>query len=135
MITTLILVSMVGFVIINLPAGSYIDFYVQERQMQGTSTSEEEIAAIVKRFGLDRPLHVQYWKWATGFVRGDFGRSFEYNREVKELIWQRLVYTALISTATLFFTWAPTSILWPTTLSPLSVWPDSPCPTFCWRWC
>lgn len=106
MITTLIFVSMIGFVIINLPAGSYIDFYVQERQMQGTSTSEEEIAAIVKRFGLDRPIHVQYWKWATGFVRGDFGRSFEYNREVKELIWQRLVYTALISTATLFFTWA-----------------------------
>ena len=106
MITTLIFVSIIGFVIINLPAGSYIDFYVQERQMQGTSTSEEEIAAIVKRFGLDRPIHVQYWKWATGFVRGDFGRSFEYNREVKELIWQRLVYTALISTATLLFTWA-----------------------------
>lgn len=106
MITTLIFVSMVGFIIINLPAGSYIDFYVQERQMQGTSTSDEEITAIMKRFALDRPIYVQYWKWAIGFVQGDFGRSFEYNREVKELIWERLVYTALISTVTLLFTWA-----------------------------
>ena len=106
MITTLIFVSMIGFFIINLPAGSYIDFYISERQMQGTSTSEGEIKAITKRFGLDEPLHIQYVKWITGFVQGDFGRSFEYNREVKDLIGERLLFTALISTATLLFTWA-----------------------------
>jgi len=105
-ITTLIFVSMIGFFIINLPAGSYIDFYISERQMQGTSTSEGEIKAITKRFGLDEPLHIQYVKWITGFVQGDFGRSFEYNREVKDLIGERLLFTALISTATLLFTWA-----------------------------
>jgi len=106
MITTLIFVSIIGFFIINLPAGSYIDFYISERQMQGTSTSEGEIKAITKRFGLDEPLHIQYVKWITGFVQGDFGRSFEYNREVKDLIGERLLFTALISTATLLFTWA-----------------------------
>jgi len=106
MITTLIFVSMIGFFIINLPAGSYIDFYISERQMQGTSTSEGEIKAITKRFGLNEPLHIQYVKWITGFVQGDFGRSFEYNREVKDLIGERLLFTALISTATLLFTWA-----------------------------
>ena len=105
MITTLIFVSMIGFIIINLPAGSYIDYWVQERQMQGTGTSDEEIQAVVRRFGLDQPTYLQYFKWATGFVRGDFGRSFEYNREVKELIWERLGFTALISIATLLFTW------------------------------
>ena len=105
MLTTLIFVSMIGFVIINLPEGNYIDVYIQERQMQGTDTSQAEIAAVVKRFGLDEPLYSQYWKWATGFVRGDFGRSFEYNREVKDLVWERLAFTALISTSTLLFTW------------------------------
>ena len=106
MITTLIFVSIIGFFIINLPAGSYIDFYISERQMQGTSTSEGEIKAITKRFGLNEPLHIQYVKWITGFVQGDFGRSFEYNREVKDLIGERLLFTALISTAPLLFTWA-----------------------------
>lgn len=106
MITTLVFVSIIGFVIINLPEGNYIDVYIQERQMQGTDTSQAEIAAVVKRFGLDQPLYLQYGKWAAGFVRGDFGRSFEYNREVKDLIWERLIFTALISTATLLFTWA-----------------------------
>lgn len=106
MITTLIFVSIIGFFIINLPQGSYIDFYIQQRQMQGTNTSEGEIKAITKRFGLDEPVYVQYVKWITGFVQGDFGRSFEYNREVKDLIGERLLFTALISTATLLFTWA-----------------------------
>jgi peptide/nickel transport system permease protein len=105
MITTLIFVSIIGFFIINLPEGSYIDFYIMQRQMQGTNTSEGEIQALTERFGLDEPLYVQYLKWITGFVQGDFGRSFEYNREVKDLIWERLIFTALISTATLLFTW------------------------------
>jgi peptide/nickel transport system permease protein len=105
MITTLIFISIIGFVIINLPSGSYVDFYIQERQMQGTNTSEGEIQGIIKRFGLDEPIYVQYWRWITGFVQGDFGRSFEYNREVKDLIWERLLFTALISTLTLLFTW------------------------------
>jgi peptide/nickel transport system permease protein len=105
MITTLIFVSMIGFFIINLPPGTYIDFYQARRQMQGTHTAEEELEALKRRYALDRPVYEQYWKWVTGFVRGDFGRSFEYNREVKELIWQRLGFTMLISFATLLFTW------------------------------
>jgi len=105
MLTTLVFVSMIGFVIINLPPGSYLDFYRARRQMWGTTTGEAEIAALEKRFALNSPIYVQYWKWATGFIRGDFGRSFEYNREVKDLIWQRLGFTAMISFATLIFTW------------------------------
>jgi peptide/nickel transport system permease protein len=105
MIITLFFVSMIGFFIINLPEGNYIDVFVQERQMMGTDTSEAEIKAVIQRFGLDQPLHMQYLKWIAGFVQGDFGRSFEYNREVKDLIFERLAFTALISSATLLFTW------------------------------
>ncbi|HEY65069.1 MAG TPA: ABC transporter permease [Caldilineae bacterium] len=105
MITTLIFVSMIGFFIINLPPGTYLDVYRARRQIQGTSTAEEEIEALKRRYALDRPVYIQYLKWVSGFVRGDFGRSFEYNREVKDLIWERLGFTALISFSTLLFTW------------------------------
>ncbi|MEZ4866897.1 MAG: ABC transporter permease [Caldilineaceae bacterium] len=105
MITTLVFISMIGFFIINLPPGSYIDVYQAQRQNQGTSTAAAELEALKRRYGLDQPIYVQYWKWVSGFVHGDFGRSFQYNREVKDLIWERLGYTALIATMTLLFTW------------------------------
>lgn len=105
MLGTLLLVSIVGFIIINLPAGTYVDYYIAQRQAQGTSTSLAEIESLRQRFALDKPLYWQYWKWFTGFVRGDFGYSFEYQREVKTLIWERIGYTVIISFATLLFTW------------------------------
>lgn len=105
MVTTLVLISVIGFFIINLPPGSYLDVYQAQRQNMGTFTAEAELEAIKRRYGLDQPIYVQYWKWATGFVQGDFGRSFQYNREVKDLIWERLGYTALIASLTLAFTW------------------------------
>lgn len=105
MITTLVFISFFGFFIINLPPGSYIDVYQAQRQNLGTSTAEAELEALKRRYGLDKPIHVQYWKWVSGFVRGDFGRSFEYNREVKDLIWERLGFTAAIAVSTLLFTW------------------------------
>ncbi len=105
MITTLVFISMIGFFIINLPPGSYIDVYQAQRQNQGTHTAEAELEALKQRYGLDQPLYVQYWKWVSGFVRGDFGESFQYNQEVKDLVWARLGYTALIAAFTLAFTW------------------------------
>ena len=105
MITTLVFISFIGFFIINLPPGSYLEVYQAQRQNMGTPTAEEELEALKRRYGLDQPIYMQYWKWVTGFVRGDFGRSFQYNREVKDLIWERLGFTAVIATATLIFTW------------------------------
>lgn len=105
MITTLAFISVIGFAIVNLPPGSYIDVYQAQRQLQGTHTAEAELEALRKRYGLDQPIYVQYFKWISGFVQGDFGRSFQYNREVKDLIWERLGFTVLISISTLLFTW------------------------------
>jgi peptide/nickel transport system permease protein len=102
---TLFFVSIVGFIIINLPPGSYIEFYRARLEALGTMTADKQIEAIERRYGLNQPAYVQYFKWVGGFVRGDFGRSFEYNRDVSELIGQRLAYTAAISFLTLVFTW------------------------------
>lgn len=105
MILTLVLVSVIGFIIINLPPGSYIEFYRARLQALGTMTADKQIEAIERRYGLNQPTYVQYWKWVSGFVRGDFGRSFEYNRDVSELIGRRLAYTAIIAFLSLMFTW------------------------------
>jgi len=106
MITTLFFVSVIGFIIISLPEGTYIDGYIARLQQQGTGTSQEQIDAVMQRYGLDQPIYVQYWKWISGFVRGDFGRSFEYDVPVSDLIWTRLGYTVLIAVATLLLIWA-----------------------------
>lgn len=105
MLMTMVFVSAAGFVIINLPPGSYLDYYIAQLEEQGTLTAESQIKAITKQYGLDQPAYVQYGKWLSGFVRGDFGRSFQYNREVSELIWDRLGFTAVISFLSLLLTW------------------------------
>ncbi len=105
MVFTMVLVSIVGFIIINLPPGSYLEVYRAELMVQGTSTADQQIAALEKRYALDKPIYYQYWKWIRGFVRGDFGRSFQYNREVNELIWDRLGFTVVVSVCSLLFSW------------------------------
>ncbi len=105
MIVTMFFVSIAGFMIINLPPGSYVDFYRAELEAQGTPTTERQLQAVIDRYGLDKPLYVQYFKWISGFVQGDFGRSFQYNKEVSELIGQRILLTVVIATCSLLFTW------------------------------
>lgn len=115
MIPTLIAISVVSFFIIQLPPGDYLSTLVANLAAQGDQVDGARLAALRDRYGLDQPIWVQYWKWITGIVtRGDFGHSFEWNRPVSQLIWQRLGLTFVLSFATLIFTWAislPTGIL------------------------
>ena len=105
MIPTLLLISIVSFAIIQLPPGDFLDSYIAQLGQTGEMVDEALIASLKKRYGLERPFYVQYLKWAFGFVRGDFGQSFEWNRPVSELIWERLMLTIVISSLTLVFTW------------------------------
>ena len=105
-IPTLLLVSIVGFVIIQLPEGDYLDREIQRLQEEfGDSSSLARVDELRERYGLNKPMYVRYAKWIWGFVRGDFGESFEYEMEVNVLIWDRLAFTLLISVASLVFTY------------------------------
>ncbi|MFW5980850.1 MAG: ABC transporter permease [Halanaerobiaceae bacterium] len=104
-IITLILVSILGFFLINLPPGTYLDVRLAELQSQGTSSAYDQIEALEKRYRLNRPIYEQYFNWVSGFFRGDFGRSFMYSRDVSELIGQRLGFTMVIAISTIIFTW------------------------------
>ncbi|NLK09219.1 MAG: ABC transporter permease [Firmicutes bacterium] len=105
MLPTLILISLVSFVIIQLPPGDFLTSYITQLSQSGEVVDEAMIAALQKRYGLDRPWYAQYWLWMSRVVRGDFGQSFEWEQPVNQLIWERLGLTVAISAATLVFTW------------------------------
>lgn len=107
MIPTLIAVSIVSFFVIQLPPGDYLTSLVAGMAQQGEVIDNATLIALKERYGLGQPFHVQYWKWISGIVlRGDFGQSFEWNRPVSQLIWERLALTLLLSLTTLLFIWA-----------------------------
>lgn len=104
-IPTLILISIVSFTIIQLPPGDFLTSYIAQLSQAGQTVDEATIATLTKRYGLDQPIYVQYFKWVWGMLHGDFGQSFEWNRPVNTLIWERLSLTVAISLCTLIFTW------------------------------
>lgn len=102
---TLIFVALVGFFLIELPPGSYLDFRLRELRTQGGDMSLDRIAALERRYGVNDPTYVRFWKWFSNFVQGDFGYSFRYERDVGELLGARLGYTMMITITTLIVSW------------------------------
>jgi len=106
MIPTLLVISAIVFVIIQLPPGDYLSSYVAELQSQGEAVSEEKIAFLREQYGFDKPLWEQYGHWLLGMLQGDFGYSFEYSLPVSEVVGDRLWLTFIVSFTTILFTWA-----------------------------
>jgi peptide/nickel transport system permease protein len=107
MIPTLFAISIVAFLVIQLPPGDYLTTIVRNMEEQGQTVTREDLAALKEAYGLGQPVYVQYAKWmARILTRGDFGRSFSLNRPVGGIIWERIGLTFLVSFATMLFTWA-----------------------------
>ncbi|QFP75188.1 ABC transporter permease [Deinococcus sp. AJ005] len=101
MIPTLLLISVVCFVVIQLQPGSFLDQYLEDPRV-----TKETVATITRQLGLDQPLWVQYLTWIKGIVlHGDFGYSFANGRPVAELIWERLGWTVFLAVLTLIVSW------------------------------
>ena len=105
MIPTLLVISALVFVIIQLPPGDYLESHIAELQSQGEAVDEKKIQFLREQYGLDKPMLQQYWYWLIGMVQGDFGYSFEYDLPVSEVVGDRLFLTIIISIATILFTW------------------------------
>ena len=105
MVFVLVAISMVAFVIIQLPPGDYVTNMIDNMRLRGERVTDELIELLAKRYGLDMPLHQQYLRWAWRILQGDFGRSMEYQRPVSQLIGDRLTLTVIISMTTLVFTY------------------------------
>jgi len=105
MIPTVIAISVVTFIIINLPPGDFLSAQISELQAQGEGVQLERIEYLRELYGLDRPLWQQYFHWVWGMLHGDLGWSFEYDRPVTEVIGDKIFLTVVISFATVIFTW------------------------------
>ena len=104
-IIMVIVVSFAGFLIIDLPPGDFLDQKLAELEARGDRSAENRIEEYEARYGLDKPLLERYVGWASRFMFGDFGESFEYERPVADLIGQRLAMTVALAIATLVLVW------------------------------
>jgi peptide/nickel transport system permease protein len=105
MVPTLIAISIVVFIIINLPPGDYFSTYIAELQSQGEHANLAKIAFLEKQYGFDKPLWEQYLYWAGGLLHGDMGYSFLYDLPVNQVVGDRLLLTFIVSFTTILFTY------------------------------
>jgi len=105
MIPTLLAISMIVFIIIELPPGDYLESYVAELQAQGENVDLKQIEFLREQYGFSDPPVLRYLNWVAGMLQGDFGFSFEYRLPVSEVVGDRLFLTILVSMATIIFTW------------------------------
>lgn len=105
MIPTLLAISLIIFVIIQLPPGDYFESHIAELQSQGETVDMEKIEFLRREYGFDRPILEQYVLWVWNMLHGDFGYSFEFRLPVSEVVGDRLYLTALVSFVTIVFTW------------------------------
>jgi peptide/nickel transport system permease protein len=105
MIPTFIIISMITFMIIQLPPGDFVTTAQAEIAASGGGMDASAVEAMRIRYGLDQPILVQYWRWVSGFPRGDFGYSLEWSAPVWDIIAGRLGWTLLLSGLALVFMW------------------------------
>jgi peptide/nickel transport system permease protein len=124
MVVLLIVVSFVGFWIIQLPPGSILDVKVAQLRAQGGNLPEEMVQALRRRYGVDDPFIVQYWKWISRSVQGDFGTSFDTDQSVGERIANRLGISIALSLTALLFTWLVSIPIGVYSATHRYTWPD-----------
>lgn len=106
MIPTIFAISIVSFIVIQLPPGDFLTSYVATLQAQGAKVDPAVLVSLRHTYGLDQPVYIQYLKWIGGILlRGDFGASFLFKVPVSLLIWERIGLTILLSFATIVLTW------------------------------
>ena len=105
MIVTLWIISIISFVVIQLPPGDYLTTFAIYLEESGYPVEEAMLERYRIRFGLDKTMLEQYLIWVTNFMRGDMGYSFQWKANVNTLIWERLLLTIALSTASMILTW------------------------------
>jgi ABC-type dipeptide/oligopeptide/nickel transport system permease component len=118
MIPTLFVISIIVFTIIQLPPGDFITSKIVELQMKGDAVDAQELANIKQMYHLDDPMVIRYCRWMglawfvsfkpqdEGLLQGNLGRSMASNREVSQIVGDRITLTILLSLGSILFTWA-----------------------------
>lgn len=112
MLLTLWVVSLMIFVIINLPPGDYLSNQIAELRATGQAEGVAKAEFLRTEYALDRPIWEQYLIWVGmapgpqgwyGLIQGNFGWSFEFDRPVSEIVGDALWLTVLVNLAAVLF--------------------------------
>jgi peptide/nickel transport system permease protein len=98
-------VSVLSFMIIQLPPGDFSSTYLARLTEAGNASAALEADRIRAHYGLDQPMFVQYFRWLGRVLHGDFGMSFDWNRPVISVIGDRLALSMVVAVAAILFTW------------------------------
>ena len=116
-IPTLFLISVLAFLVIQLPETDYVDREISKLAQEGEFLSQEEADALRAEYGLDLPVHERYIKWISGIIwtptdssyyrlygsHHDWKYSFAYGKNVWDVIDDRLGLTILVSALIMIF--------------------------------
>jgi peptide/nickel transport system permease protein len=103
MVPILIVVSMITFIIIQLPEGDFFTTLQAEIAETGGGQNKEVIKKLQENYGLDKPLHIQYLRWVSGWPRLDFGYSMGWNAPVWDVVASKLAFTVFLGVLSLLF--------------------------------
>lgn len=102
MMMTVFIISVVAFLVIQLPPGDFVTSY-QASIAAGETITQDAVLALRSQFGLDESLFIQYFRWISNVLRGNFGLSFQTQRTVADLLAERLPLTLAITIPTTIF--------------------------------
>lgn len=107
MVFTVWVITIIAFLVIQLPPGDYVTKMVSDMMLQGTDKIDPVVVEQLReQYGLNDPVYVQYYKWMKNIVtEGNFGYSLTFKRDAKALILERLPLTFLVTSASVLFVW------------------------------
>jgi peptide/nickel transport system permease protein len=104
-IPTLMVITVMGFILMELPPGDYVTRYVGQLQASGRSDSLRVAEELRARYKLDEPAAVRFVDWVSKFAKGDFGESFQQQRPVREILGGRLAMTFGLAFCSFLISW------------------------------
>jgi len=114
---TLLIISVLVFVVIQLPPGDYVTTRIMQLQESGDEADLQQIEELIEMFHLRESVPKRYARWLglnwfvtrdasdKGLLQGNMGRSMESQRLVNDVVGDRILLTVLISLGTILFTW------------------------------
>jgi peptide/nickel transport system permease protein len=106
LIPILFLISVVSFIVIELPPGDWVSNYISNLRTSGIELQDDEADRLTAMYGFDQPSYVRYARWMQGIItRGDFGWSFQWGKPVNDILAEKLPFTLIISIGALIISW------------------------------
>ncbi len=103
-IPQLFLISVLAFVIIQLPPGDMLEERLNRLRAAGRQVDQDEIERLTRLYGLDKPYHIRYLRWISNILfRFEWGFSWTWNKPVEDVIMGRMGLTFAITFSTAIF--------------------------------